>query len=514
MAVDPSIPMKKFLLLYLLLLLGLSSFKGPAPVKVDGGLILGSLHEKICIYKGIPFAAPPVGPLRWKAPQAVIPWKGIRKCTQFGPSPMQASPAPFSMWSEEFLIPKQPIREDCLYLNVWTGAQSAQEKRPVLVWIYGGGFMGGGSAVPIYDGEAMAKKGIIFVSINYRVGNFGFFAHPELTQESGNHASGNYGLMDQIAALKWVQRNIRNFGGDPDRVTIAGQSAGSMSVNALVASPQAKGLFKQAIAESGANFTSPHPSLAQAEEAGIKFMHSLEAASLEELRKKPAEAILKMDAGLRGPILDGYILPEPIAQIFASHQQNPVSLLTGWNEEEGILRGPLLKAEDYQHYLYQQYGSEGNAFLRHYPASNEAEATKSQYELARDLIFGVQNYAWANAQSRQGQPVYVYRFTRKVPGTGEYAKYGAFHTGEVAYAYDNLAFLHRPWQSTDRDLARIMSTYWLNFITTGNPNGKNVPNWPLYTTQDKKIINLGKEVKAEVLPDAERLDFLFEKVKK
>lgn len=506
--------MKKSLFFYCLLLISLSSFKGPAPVRVEGGLISGSTSGNIRTYKGIPFAAPPVGTLRWKAPQAVKPWKGTRTCTQFGPSPMQASPAPFSMWSQEFLIPKQPIREDCLYLNVWTGAKSAQEKRPVLVWIYGGGFMSGGSAVPIYDGEAMARKGIVFVSINYRVGTFGFFAHPELTQESGHNASGNYGLMDQIAALQWVQKNIRNFGGDPGRVTIAGQSAGAMSVNCLVASPQAKGLFQQAIAESGANFTSAHPGLAQAEEAGIRFMHTLEAASLEELRRKPAEALLKTDLGLRGPILDGYILPEPIYQIFSTHQQNPVTLLTGWNEEEGLLRSPLKKAEEYQQQLRQQYGSEAGAFLRHYPARNEAEATRSQYDLARDLIFGVQNYAWANVQSQQNKPVYVYRFTRKVPGTGEYARYGAFHTGEVAYAYDNLAFLHRPWQAADRDLARIMSTYWLNFITTGDPNGKNVPNWPLYTTQAKKIINLGSEVKAEALPDAERLEFLFKIVKR
>ncbi len=506
--------MKKLLLIGLLLFIGLSSFKGPAPIKVDGGLISGITHENIRIYKGIPFAAPPVGQLRWKAPQAVKSWKGTRKCTQFGPSPMQASPAPFSMWSEEFLIPKQPISEDCLYLNVWTGAKSAQEKRPVLVWIYGGGFMSGGSAVPIYDGESMAKKGIVFVSINYRVGNFGFLAHPQLTQESGTNTSGNYGLMDQIAALKWVQKNIRNFGGDPNQVTIAGQSAGSMSVNCLVASPKAKGLFQQAIAESGANFTTPNAGLAQAEEAGIKFMHALEAASLEDLRKKPAEDILKTDLGTRGPIIDGYILTEPIHQLFATHQQNPVTLLTGWNEDEGLLRGPLLKAEDYQQQLYKQYGTQAAAFLRHYPATNETETIQSQYDLGRDLIFGVQNYAWANAQSQQSQPVYVYRFTRKVPGTGEYAKYGAFHTGEVAYAYDNLAFLHRPWQSADRELSRIMSAYWLNFITTGNPNGKNVPNWPLYTTQDKKIINLGNEVKAEVLPDAERLEFLFGAIKK
>ncbi|GAB3529593.1 hypothetical protein GCM10027443_09200 [Pontibacter brevis] len=216
----------------------------PGVITTQAGKVSGvrNLSGDVVSFRGIPFAAPPVGDLRWKAPQPVKPWAGVRKADAFGPSPMQAEPAPFSMWSEEFLIPKEPISEDCLYLNVWTGARSGKEKRPVLVWIYGGGFNSGGSAVPIYDGEAMAQKGIVFVSTNYRVGPFGFFAHPELTKESGKGASGNYGLMDQIAALQWVQQNIAAFGGDPANVTIAGQSAGAMSVHALVASPLAKGL--------------------------------------------------------------------------------------------------------------------------------------------------------------------------------------------------------------------------------------------------------------------------------
>jgi para-nitrobenzyl esterase len=240
------------------------------PVKTQAGRVAGTTNAggDVRIFRGIPFAAPPVGALRWKAPQPVKPWTGVRNCTAFGPSPMQNDPAPFSMWTEEYLIPKDPIDEDCLYLNVWTGARSAAEKRPVLVWIYGGGFVSGGSAVPIYDGEAMAKKGILFVSINYRVGVFGFFAHPELTRESGRGASGNYGLMDQVAALQWVQQNIAAFGGDPGNVTVAGQSAGAMSVNCLVASPLAKGLFTKAIAHSGASFGRNILTLREAEAGG------------------------------------------------------------------------------------------------------------------------------------------------------------------------------------------------------------------------------------------------------
>jgi para-nitrobenzyl esterase len=476
------------------------------PIRVTGGLVSGTANKTgdIRIYRGIPFAAPPVGELRWKAPQPVTPWSGVRQCDAFGPSPMQGAPAPFSMWSEEFLIPKEPISEDCLYLNVWTGAKSSTAKQPVVVWIYGGGFGSGGSAVPIYDGEATAKKGVVFVSINYRVGPFGFFAHPELTKESGHNASGNYGLMDQLTALQWVKQNIAAFGGDPTNVTIAGQSAGSMSVNCLVASPLGKGLFNKAIAESGASITSVYPSLRQAEENGLNVMKTLGASSLTELRTKPAVEILKKAQALRGPITDGYVLPESVGLLSA----NPVALLTGWNEDEGLLSGPIKNATDFRQQAEQQYGNRASKLLTFYPASTDAEANQSQLNLARDQIFGMPNYVWANIQSEQGQPTYVYRFTRKVPATGEYVKYGAFHTGEVAYAYDNLKFINRPWEPTDRELARTMSTYWVNFIKTGNPNGSSVPKWPLYTTKSKEIIVFGNTVQAAPLADSAALDFL------
>ncbi|MDP4214520.1 MAG: carboxylesterase family protein, partial [Bacteroidota bacterium] len=278
------------------------SFRNSRPpfetVSVEGGLISGisNAENNIQIFKGIPFAAPPVGDLRWKAPQPVVKWTGVRKCVEFSASPMQSSPVPFGPWSEEYLIPKEPISEDCLYLNLWTGARSAKEKRPVIVWIYGGGFSSGGAGVPVYDGEAMAKKGIVFVSINYRVGVFGFYSHPDLTKESGRNASGNYGLMDQIAGIQWVKKNIASFGGDPENITIAGQSAGSISVNCLVASPLCKGLFKRAIAESGASFlpgmTDKSILLKQAEADGVRFAQSYNANSIDELRKIPADELL------------------------------------------------------------------------------------------------------------------------------------------------------------------------------------------------------------------------------
>ncbi|WP_419788639.1 carboxylesterase/lipase family protein [Mucilaginibacter sp. SP1R1] len=486
-----------------------------AVVKTDAGLVSGSTNitGDIHIFKGIPFAAPPVGPLRWKAPQPAKSWAGVKQCTTFAASPMQGKPDPFGVYTREFLIPYEPISEDCLYLNVWSGAKSAAEKRPVLVYIYGGGFATGGAAVPIYDGEATAKKGVVFVVINYRVGIFGFFAHPELTKESGHNASGNYGLMDQLAALKWVKQNIAAFGGDPDKVTIAGQSAGSMSVNCLVASPLGKGLFQQAIAESGASFISPrsNPELQQAEESGVKIAQSLGAHSIAELRNMPAAELV--GKGQAHPIVDSYVLPESIAQIFADGKENDVPLLTGWNEDDAFV-GKLKNAEEYKKQIAEQYGTNAAAFLQLYPAANDAEAETSQIRINRDQIFGMQNYTWANVQSqKERSKVYVYRFTRRLPASADFVKYGAFHTGEVAYAYDNLKFLNRPWQKVDHQLATTISTYWANFVKTGNPNGQGLPAWPAYNASTSQIMILGESPAAKPLPDQAALNFMVEQAR-
>jgi para-nitrobenzyl esterase len=481
-------------------------------IKVEGGTIsgvmnvTGDVHE----FKGIPFAAPPVGKLRWKAPRPVIPWKGVKVCDRFGPSPMQKEPVPFSMWSAEWLIPKEPISEDCLYLNVWTGATDLREKRPVLVWIYGGGFTSGGSAVPIYDGEAMAKKGVVVVSCNYRVGIFGFFAHPNLTAESPHNASGNYGLLDQIAALQWVKKNIAAFGGDPDNVTIAGQSAGSMSVNCLVASPLARNLFQKAIGESGAIFTSKSPSLQRAEENGEKLMQLLQVDGISDLRAMPADELLRRASGSREPIVDGYVLPEAVADIFKEGKENNVGLLTGWNQDEGFLAGPAKTAADFQQEAKERYGAAAASFLTFYPANNDSEAAVSQLYLSRDMVFGVQNYTWANVESGRGRKVYVYRFARKPPATGEYKKYGAFHSAEVPYVFDNLRLVDRPWEPIDHQLATLISAYWANFVKTGDPNGDQLPVWGLYSGTDKKIMMIGSDrQETEPMTDKGGLNFLY-----
>lgn len=485
-------------------------------IQTAAGKISGTVGEdkSIHIFKGIPFAAPPVGDLRWKAPQPVTPWAGVKECTDFAKSPIQGKPNEFGVYTREFLIKDEPLSEDCLYLNVWTGAKSAGEKRPVMVWIYGGGFVSGGTNVPIYDGEALAKKGIILVSVPYRVGILGFLAHPELTKESPNHASGNYGLMDLLAALKWIQKNIAAFGGDPANVTIAGQSAGSMAVNSLVASPLGKGLFKKAIAESGASFIAGPfggTTLKRAEMAGVKTAEGLGATSLADLRKLPAEALLKQFGG--GPIVDGYVLSESIGAIFAANKENAVPVLTGWNADDAFL-GPLKTAAEYTADAKKKYGNKATEFLRLFPASTDAEAEASQIAISRDQIFGIQNYTWAKVQSAKGKAkIYVYRFTRRLPATEAFKKYGAFHTGEVAYVFNNLKFLHRPFEPIDHQLANTISSYWVNFVKSGNPNGTELPTWPAFNTATNQVMYLGEKPAAKSLADKAALEFMVKDVK-
>jgi para-nitrobenzyl esterase len=483
-------------------------------VQIETGVISGVKSETsdVIAFKGIPFARPPVGELRWKAPVPAIPWQGVKKCDVFGPSPMQSRPVPFMVYTSEFLIPEKPISEDCLYLNIWTQAAKG-DKKPVFVWIYGGAFTSGGTAVPIYDGEAMAKKGIIFVSVNYRVGVFGFLAHPDLTKESPEKSSGNYGLLDQIAALQWVKKNIGAFGGNPDNVTIAGQSAGSMSVNCLVASPVAKGLFNKAISESGSMMTGKSSSLETAEKQGLELAHSLHAESLEKLRHVPAGELMKFPANYR-PIVDGYVLPESVSEIFSEGKENNVPVMTGWNADEAFVDGFKTK-ELFQQEAKEKYGTLADQFLQYYPANSDEEAIHSQIKLSRDIIFAISGFKWACLQSGQNKsPVYVYYFARKLPATGDFVKYGAFHTGEVAYVMDNLQFLHRPWEQIDFQLARMMSDYWANFILQSNPNGPGLPEWPVFNLNNFQVMVFNTSSGKMPLPDREELAFMLSELSK
>ncbi|NBO58920.1 MAG: carboxylesterase/lipase family protein [Chitinophagia bacterium] len=455
-----------FLLLLGLNLLILSTIAQTPIAETQFGKVSGMLtpDEKIKVFKGIPFASPPVGDLRWKRPMPPTPWKDVKVCTTFSASPMQPKPAPFFVWSEEYLIPTEPISEDCLYLNVWTSNQENKKKKPVLVWIYGGGFSSGGSACPIYDGEAFAREDIVFVSINYRVGIFGFYAHHEIDKNNDGLGSGNFGILDQIEALKWVKKNIANFGGDPENVTIAGQSAGSMSVNCLVATPLAKGLFNKAIAESGANFTRGNTSKDQAVEASDKYALLFGKSTLEEMRKIPAEELLKKTSGIRGIYVDGIVLPEHVLDIFLNKNENKVTLLTGWNQDEGISMGKPKDAASFTNEMKVQYKANAEKLLNFYPGRSDQEAAASQKNLARDMTFGMQNFAWSNIAVENGSKVFVYRFKKLVPEDKEGSKYSAFHTGEVPYAYNNLKFVNRPFTNADHALAKTMSQYWINFI--------------------------------------------------
>lgn len=369
----------------------------------------------IVVFKGIPYAASPVGDLRWKTPQTHEKWEGVLECTTFGPAAMQPDPNPFLMWTEEFIAPAEKMSEDCLYLNIWSKATSSEEKRPVILYIHGGAFSSGSGAVPIYNGKAMAEKGIVFVTINYRLGIFGFFAHPELTAESPHHASGNYGLLDQVAALKWIAENIKAFGGDPGNVTIAGQSAGAFSVNFLVASPLAKGLFHKAIAESGGavlptNRFAENQTLENAEKDGDSLLHKLGIKNIAELRAVSAEDLLKARI-YTGPIVDGYFLPASLYTIFQEGKQNDVPVLTGWNANEGIFGGPPVNAETFRINARKEYGDQANEFLALFPAETEQEAEASQKLLGGLKIFGLQAFAWLTVQNATGtKPVYMYHF--------------------------------------------------------------------------------------------------------
>jgi para-nitrobenzyl esterase len=472
---------------------------GTDPVRVQQGMLSGTpgTHPEVMVYRGIPYAAPPVGELRWKAPQPPASWKGVRQATEFSNACWQ-TPYPSAASIYQSKLP--PLSEDCLYLNIWSPSKSAKDKDklPVMVWIHGGGFTRGSGTSAAYDGEILSRKGVVVVTINYRLGVFGFLAHPELTAESGHHASGNYALLDQIAALQWIKANIAAFGGDPSRVTIFGESAGSWAVNALMASPLAKGLFHRAIGESGASF-SPMRTLAESEKAGEKLAASLGATqnTLKTLRAKSAEEILKAgnEQTVR-PAVDGWVLPQDIYTIFAQGKQNDVPLIVGNNADEGTAlapQGAMVTATVYVDGVRQRYGSTADQFLSTYPAANDAEAVSSFYAAYRDQVFGWEMRTWARMQTKTGHhPTYLYYFSRRPPGP-QSQKLRAFHAADVAYVFGTFVWPF-PWEDTDRKLSDAISSYWVNFATSGNPNGEGLPKWPVYESQTDSTLELGDQI--------------------
>lgn len=476
---------------------------GDTQVKTANGIVQGITETSgVRAFKGIPFAKPPVGDLRWKAPQPAENWKGVRKADHFGPQAMQQA-----LYSD-MIFRSDGKSEDCLYLNVWAPANTGKEKLPVLVYFYGGGFRTGDGSEGRYDGESMAKKGIVALTVNYRLGVFSFMAHPELTKESPNKASGNYGLMDQHAALLWVKNNIAAFGGDPEKVTIAGESAGSMSVSAQMASPLSKGLFRAAIAESGALLGNLSPtSLAASEQAGLAFAAKVKAASLTELRKIPADSLLKWGANGRfGCNVDGYFLPQQPQEIFAAGKQMPVALLAGWNSAEGDYKSILGRsnaptAENYKTAIQRLYPEKGTEVLQQYPAVTKEEIIASGNALASDRFIAFSTWKLIDLQSRtQNAPVYRYLYTRPRPKLANEAEAptGAVHSAEIEYAMGNLHYNKTyNWTPEDLKIAEVMHAYFVNFIKTGNPNSKGLPVWD--TVQGKgtnKILIIDAETKA------------------
>jgi para-nitrobenzyl esterase len=462
------------------------------PVKTTNGLVQGAPGKVagITAFKGIPFAAPPVGNLRWKAPQPAANWSGVRDGSKYQKACMQAPGG--NRVNPTTDLPGSPgVSEDCLYLNVWTGANKAGEKRPVMVWLYGGAYTEGGGNSPFSEGDPLAKKGVVMVTMNYRNGAFGFLSHPELSKESGKNASGNYALMDAIATLKWIKANIAQFGGDPNNITIFGESAGACMVAALAGSPEAKGLFNRGISQSGAwmglGIAKMMPRQ-NAEAATVKQAEAAGATTLAQLRAMPAEDVMKKIRG-QGMIVDGWVVPEDLSITFAQGRQNKVDVISGSNAEEGSFTagmGPGMTVENWQKTAPQRWRDLAELGLKAYPAKTDAEAKLMSSQPFSDMM-AWHNRQFAVAQAKVGAKAYFYHFTHRPLYDEGKPNLGAGHTAEIPYVFNNLAAPRTfPGQSsvalmagnpTEEAFAGVMSDYWVNFAKTGNPNGKGLAAW-------------------------------------
>jgi len=480
-------------------------------VHVEQGTLTGTRgsDSSITVYKGVPYAAPPVGVLRWQPPRPLKPWKGVRKANEFSPACPQKLERAMLPWTEEFMHQGE-MNEDCLYLNIWTGAEPGSEKRPVMVYIYGGGFTSGSNAVEIYNGEALALKGVVVVSINYRVGPLGFLAHPELTKESSHQTSGNYGLLDQASALWWVHKNISAFGGDPEQVTIFGQSAGAMSVAMLMESPLADGLFARAIIQSGpglfpAEFLGGPTSLSVAEQAGLKYAEAKGASSLADLRALPVEKLLDVPEGISiRPFRDGWVVP------LNPRNRSLVPVINGFTADDLGAGGSLGPApeetvEAYRNEARQRYGDTAQTFLSLYPVETDADVPAMRRESGRDRA-RVSMYIWASKQAKKGRNIFTYYFDRAIPWP-EHPEFGAFHSGELPYVFNNLNLLDRPWEDIDKTVADRMSSYWINFAGTGDPNGPDLPTWPPFDPAEAVTMRLGAQMGPVPVAPREKLSF-------
>jgi len=458
------------------------------PVKIETGVIQGTLENELLVYRGIPYAAPPLGVLRWRAPQAAAKWDGVRTAHEFGPACIQSNPA----------IANLPApSEDCLYLNVWSPARSAKDRLPVMVWIHGGGFIAGATAEKLYHSEHIAKKGVIVVTIGYRLGALGFLAHPDLSAENDKHTSGNYGLLDMVAALKWVQRNISAFGGNPNRVTIFGESAGGIAVSMLCASPLAKGLFHGAISQSGGSFGPVRSgggpgenlqSLADAERAGEKWALKAGVSSVADLRSLPADKLpaAVMGDGVGWPVMDRWVIPGDQYTLYNAGRYNDTPVIVGHNSDEGATFPGARTPQAYTDSVRRRYGSFAEKLLALYPAGEGALA-KTARDLQRDTAFGWHTWTWVRLQSKTGKSkAFLYYFDHhpEYPAGSPRAGFGAAHSDEMPLVFQQFGLPGRPQPNPqDQALSEMIVTYWTNFAKTGDPNGAGLPKWPAYSNE-------------------------------
>jgi|SRR5579871_127542 len=504
-----------------------AAFAAPTPfeavVKTDTGLVSGS-GTAVRSYKGIPFAAPPIGDLRWQPPQPAKPWKGIRVSKSF----------PTNCPQFQFLPGAQS--EDCLGLNVWTPAHSASEKLPVMVWIHGGGFVIGASSQSAYDGEPLAAQGVVVVSLNYRLGIFGFLAHPELSKESPRGISGNYGLLDMVAGLEWVKRNIAAFGGDPNNVTIFGESAGGTAVCLLMVMPQAQGLFHKVIAESAWGMFNPISHLKDSWYGRVpleRFGESL--GPLAALRAKSMADIVKMvgppdmtgDKAARGedyqPAVDGFVLPDDPARLFASGKFAHVPLIAGTNADEGTLFGgpPVHSLAQLRAFASKFFPNQADGFLAVYPAATDADAYPAATLAQGDYEFLAGTRSVLRAAAKQNK-AFQYQFTR-VNGVGRRLKWGCFHASEVAYVFETLpdsvygttasmigdfSVDADTYNDVDKRLSKAMSQAWVRFAKTGDPNGPGLTSWPAFKEGNEAYLEFGDSIAAKTSLHKKQLDFL------
>ncbi|MEH6406730.1 MAG: carboxylesterase family protein [Leeuwenhoekiella sp.] len=492
-------------------------------VTVANGEIEGTYDSDtgLNMYFGIPYAKPPVGNLRWKAPQPAENWEGVKETKEFGNRPVQVK-----LW-DDLIYRSKAMSEDCLYLNVWAPATEKPESLPVLVYIYGGGFMAGDGSELRYDGASLAQKGMVVVTLNYRLNIFGFMVHPELSAESPEHASGNYGLLDQVAALKWVKNNIASFGGNPDKITIGGESAGSISVSSLMVSPLSRDLIAGAIGESGAaiNPTLAPVPLADAEAAGTDFVEKTGKKSFAELRALSTEDLFesyKSVQNTRFPtVLDGYFYPKTVTEIFNAGEQAKVPVLLGWNSAEtgagSFMQGKEATEKNFVARVKDAYSNDSKKVLELYAHSTPEEVDSSATALASDSFIAFSTWKWFDlARKNSDAAVYRYMFSKIRPGlkadtTNQASPLGAPHASEIEYALGNLDYIEaREWTDDDHKVSETIEDYFANFIKTGNPNGEGLPQWPAANANDDEpeVMIINTESKAVKATHDDRYRFL------